>query len=41
VGAHRFGFSHQTYAEFLAARYIVDHYCPGHESSIPTKTLIR
>jgi len=28
IGLHRLGFSHQTYAEYLAAQYLVDHQMP-------------
>lgn len=28
VGHHRVGFSHQTYAEYLAAQYLIDHGLP-------------
>jgi hypothetical protein len=34
VGPHRFAFSHQTYAEFLAARYLVDR-------GLPTDAILR
>jgi len=31
VGPYRLGFSHQTYAEYLAAQYLVDHQLPASE----------
>ena len=31
LGTNRFGFSHQTYAEYLAAQYLVDHRLPAPE----------